>query len=175
MELYKIEQRIRDLLDTMDEYIDDETGEVKDGFTELVDSLDIEIKYKIESIGVVIRELKGDTETLKSELDRLKQRKASMERRAAWLVDYVSNTMRALGIEKHTSPNGLFTVYLQKNPDRIEVAYPDNLPMKYQRVPPVEAMVQDLKRDMDSGQVPDSVIKKAGITTLVGIKKVRFK
>ena len=124
---------------------------------------------------MVVKELKGDADILKTEVDRLKARRDSMEKRAAWLVDYVSTTMRALGIEKHSSPNGLFTVYMQKNPDRIEVAYPDNLPMRYQRVPPVEAMVQDLKRDMESGAVPDSVIQKAGITTIIGIKKVRFK
>lgn len=174
MQLYKIEQHIRDLLEDMDSYIDEETGELNPDFLGKLDALDIEVKYKIEAIGVVVRELKGDAETLKSELDRLKARKASMEKRAGWLVDYVSSTMRALKIEKHTSPGGLFTVYLQKSPDALQVDRPSALPTAFQRVS-VEANKTDLKKALEAGELTDEIIGLAGIALMPGAKKVRYK
>ena len=138
-----------------DRYIDEETGEVAEDFIGQLDSLKIEIRYKIEAIGVVLRELKGDIATVRDERHRLEARELSMKRRTNWLVDYVSNAMRALDIAKHKSPSGWFTVYLQKNPDKVEVDYPDNLPAKYQRIPPVETRLKDLSDDMKTGAVSD--------------------
>lgn len=174
MELYKIEQRTRDLLNTMDDCIDAETGEVHPDFIARLNGLDMEVKYKIESIGVVIRELRGDAETLKGEIDRLKQRKASMEHRADWLADYVSGTMRALGIEKHTSPNGLFTVYLQRNPDKTVVERPAALPTVFQKMT-VEPKLTEVKKAFEAGELSEEIIGLAGIHIYPGEKKVRYK
>ena len=175
MKLYEIAAALRAALESMDEYIDEETGEVSPDFMAKLEGLEDDVRAKIEGIGVVCRELKGDTATVKDEIARLRARKLSMEGRIAWLTGYVSDTMRALDIGKHTSPNGLFTVYMQKNPDRVEVDYPDNLPAKYQRIMPVEPMLKDLKSDMAGGRVSDSVLSKAGVRTIEGTTKVRYK
>ena len=123
MQLYKIAQEMRALLEAMDEYIDEDTGEVTPQFGIALNGLEGAAKDKIEGIGVVCRELRGDIATVKDEAARLKARKLSMEGRIKWLTNYVTDMMNALDLGKHTSPSGLFTVYLQKNPDRVEVDY----------------------------------------------------
>jgi len=175
MRLYEIAREMREVLESMDDYFNEETGEIDTGFMTKLNNLDDDAKHKIEGIGVVCRELKGDIATVKDEIDRLKTRKQSMENRVKWLTDYVSDMMKAMKFEKHTSPNGLFTVYMQKNPDKITVDYPDNLPTKYQKIAPVEPRLKDLRVDMELGAVSDTVIKKAGIMTHTGQKKVRYK
>lgn len=175
MELYRIDERTRAHLDAMEDAIDPETGALDPVWLDQLDALDVEVKYKIESIGVVCRELKGDIATVKEEIDRLKARKASMEKRVEHLVDYVSSTMKSLGIEKHKSPNALFTVYLQRNPDKVEVDYPDNLPAKYQRITPVEPMLNDIRDAIKNKKLSITIIEKAGIRTVSGQKKVRYK
>ena len=175
MKLYEISERLRTLLESMDDYFNEETGELDQGFLAELNDLDDEAKHKIEGIGVVCRELQGEADLLKSEYNRLKARKESAERRRRWLMGYVSDMMRDMRLEKHKSPNGLFTVYMQKNPDKVEVDYPDNLPAKYQRIPPVEAMISDLKADMGNGLVSGGVLEKAGIRTIIGQRTVRYK
>lgn len=175
MKLYEINNELRTLLESMDDFIDEETGEVDVQFHMALHKLDEDAKKKIEGIGVVCRELQADAKFLKEEYDRLHARKEAAERRRRWLLDYVTDMMHEMNIEKHKSPNGLFTVYMQKSPDRVEVDYPANLPMQYQRVPPVEAMLKDLKADMKDGKVSGSVMDKAGVRTIEGTTKVRYK
>ena len=174
MELYKIEARTRALLDSMDEHVDEVTGEVSPDFYDRLDALDIEVMYKIESIGVVLRELKGDIATVRDERHRLEARELSMNKRKDWLVNYVSSTMRALDITKHRSPSGWFTVWLQKGPDKVEVERPGALPKVFQRVT-VEAKKKDIKAAWDKGQLDKEVIDLAGIELITGEKKVRYK
>lgn len=177
MKLYELRADMRDLLDRMDEYVDEETGEIQADYQKLLTDLGGDIKEKIEGIGVVVREITGDIDILKAEKKRLGDRQTSLERRKEWLLNYASDTMRTLDIPKHTSPHGLFTVYMQKNPDAITVEYPDNLPMKYQRVRPVEPMLDALKTDLKSGAIKtsDPGIAKAGINVIEGQRKVRYK
>ena len=175
MKLYEIAETMRTLLEAMDEYIDDDTGEIAPQFGLRLNALEGDAKDKIEGIGVVCRELRGDIATVKDEVARLRARKESMEGRIKWLTNYVTDMMNALDFGKHTSPSGLFTVYMQKSPDRVEVDYPDNLPMKYQRIVPVEPMLKDLKSDMKNGLVPGGVLDKAGVRTIEGETKVRYK
>ena len=175
MKLYEINNELRTLLESMDDFIDEETGEVALQFHTALHMLDNQAKDKIEGIGVVCRELQADAKFLKEEYDRLHARKESAERRRRWLLDYVTDMMKEMNIDKHKSPNGLFTVYMQKNPDRVEVDYPDNLPTKYQRIPPVETILKELKHDMSLGLVAAGVMDKAGVRTIEGETKVRYK
>lgn len=175
MKLYEIAQALREHAGSYDDYINDETGEVDEtGWVQRFDELELETKEKIEAIGVLLREWRGDADTLKSEIDRLKARRASLEARSETLTEYVSGTMRSLGIEKHASPHGLFTVYLQKNPDMLLVERPGALPTVFQKVT-VEARKTDIKRAMEAGDLTDEIIGLAGIEIVPGARRVRYK
>ena len=59
MQLYKIDERMRSLMERMDEYIDEETGEIDPDFTTELEGLGMEAQWKIEGIdvGVPMRRL----------------------------------------------------------------------------------------------------------------------
>ena len=175
MKLYEIDEALRTLLESMEDYIDEETGLIDPSFHDKLSELDQEARLKIEGCGVIGKELQIEAKALKAEYDRLHARAKAAERRRVWLFDYVTDMIKSMGIDKHKSPNNLFTVYLQKNPDSLHVDYPDNLPAQYQRIKPVEPIIDDLKKDIAEGKVSDAVIKKAGIITVTGQQKVRFK
>ena len=158
----------------MDDYIDEVTGEVSQDFLTKLNDLEDDAKHKIEGVGVVCRELKGDIATVKEEIDRLKARKQSMENRVKWLMDYVSDMMKALSFDKHTSPNALFTVYMQKNPDTISIDRPNALPKTFQRIT-AEPAKKLIKEAWDKGQLDEEMIGLAGIELITGQKKVRYK
>lgn len=174
MQLYKIAEETRLLLEAMDEYIDEETGEVTPQFGLRLNALEGEAKDKIEGIGVVMRELRGDIATVKEERARLKARKLSMENRIKWLTNYVTDMMKALDLGKHTSPNRLFTVYMQKNPDTVHIERPGALPKVFQRIT-VEPAKREIKIALEAGDLSEELQKLAGIELITGAKKVRYK
>lgn len=174
MQLYKIAEEMRALLEAMDEYIDEETGEVAPEFGIALNGLEGAAKDKIEGIGVVCRELRGDIATIKEEVARLKARKLSMENRIKWLTNYVTDTMNALNLGKHTSPHGLFTVYMQKNPDTVHIERPEALPEVFQRIT-VEPAKKEIKIALEAGDLSEELQKLAGVELITGQKKVRYK
>lgn len=174
MKLYEIAKAMRALLEAMDEYIDEDTGEIAPEFRLALNALEGEAKDKIEGIGVVCRELRGDIATVKEERARLKARKLSMENRIKWLTNYVTDMMNALDLGKHTSPNALFTVYMQKNPDTVHIERPDALPEVFQRIT-VEPAKKEIKIALEAGDLSEELQKLAGIELITGVKKVRYK
>ena len=174
MKLYEIAEEMRTLLDSMDEYIDEETGEVAPEFGIALNGLDKCAHEIIEGIGVRGLELKGDIETVEKELKRLKGRKESMQGSIVWLKNYATDNMKSLGLGKHTSPGKLFTVWLQKGPDSIHIERPGALPTVFQRIT-VEPAKKLIKEAWDAGQLEDEIIGLAGIELITGAKKVRYK
>ena len=175
--LYDIGESLREHLESTP-FIDDETGEVDEAklaeWEAGIQEHQGEFKDKLEAIGIVALEMKGDAEKLKAEIDRLRSRKSSLENRRTRLLGYAHVEMVKAGIGKHRSPRDIFTVYLQKGPDRIEVETPTALPDAYQKIT-IEPRKALIKAAVKVGKFDDEQTAAAGIHVIEGLWGVRYK
>ena len=84
MRLYEINAELEKL-------IDPETGEIAD--LELFEQLGMERSQKIENIALWIKNLDSDTESLKTEEKKLKERRVSAENNAERLRDFLAGML----------------------------------------------------------------------------------
>lgn len=122
--LYEISHRynnIQELLDAQEFPYE----EIKNA----LDSIDEELKLKIENIVKVIITINSDIDGIKAEIVRLQERKKVMENRLKGLKNYIYENMKASGKAKIESQ--LFTLSIQKNPKQIFVKDADLIPDKY--------------------------------------------
>ena len=100
MKLYEIRGALRDALDRME--VDDETGEILNA--EDFNAVEIEAHEKLENTGLYVRELTAEADALKAEIDRLADRKRSLEKRATFLKGLMLQGLDALGTPKLKTP-----------------------------------------------------------------------
>lgn len=126
MNLYKIDEQMRELLDMIE--IDEETGEiVHDLIYEELQSLSLERDQKLEGFGVYIKELDAEFNALKTEYQIIKQRMDSIAKKRDSLSDYVRNYLIGNEISKFETPK--VKLSLRKS-DRVEAVI-DDVPKKY--------------------------------------------
>ena len=94
MTLYEINQAIIDLYDNM---VEPETGEVSDDFEHLLDMLDMARGEKIENIGLLIKDLKAESEAIKAEVKKLQDRARAAENKAERLKNYLAYNLGGEG------------------------------------------------------------------------------
>lgn len=106
--LYELTNEYRQLLDMM------EDGEV-DPYTlaDTLEAIDGELEIKAENYAKIIRELDGTECMLKAEIDRLSDKKASIEKNIAAMKNALEMAMRGTGKTKFKT--GLFSFNIQKN------------------------------------------------------------
>lgn len=97
MNIYEIN---KELLDLMDSYIDEETGEIDEEVLERIKELNIERDTKLENVACWIKNLKAEAEALKAESDKLKARSKTCENKIESLKKFL---LSATGGEKFTS------------------------------------------------------------------------
>lgn len=94
MELYKIDEQMRRLLDIGDGVaVDETTGEVFDAAA--LDALQMERREKIEGIIKAIKNYEANAKALKAESDAMKDRSDVLKNRAKWLRGYLARHMDA--------------------------------------------------------------------------------
>jgi len=90
--LYEIDQELRQLLEAVQ--IDEETGEILDGFDpEKVEELNILRDKKLEGVALFIKELSYEEEALKAEAKKLTERAKAKHNKAQSLVTYLSMSL----------------------------------------------------------------------------------
>jgi len=92
-----------------------------------------ELTVKAQGIEHVAREAEKYNSLIDEEIERLKLLKASRERVAQGLRDYLKANMERAGISKITCP--LFTIGIKHNPPAVEVIDLMSLPAEYWRTP----------------------------------------
>ena len=80
--------KLREIDKAIIDCVDEETGEIID--FERLDALQMERKKKIESVCLWYRELLGDADKLKAEIEYLTQRKRQLESKAEQLTSWVA-------------------------------------------------------------------------------------
>lgn len=110
MKLYEIPGTIRAALDCME--VDEETGEVlnADDFN----AVEIEAHEKLENTGLYVRELNAEADALKAEIERLTDRRRSLEKRSTFLKCLMLQGLDALGATKLKTPMVTISVRTSK-------------------------------------------------------------
>lgn len=98
-----------------------------------------DIQTKAQGVLMVAAESTKYVPLIEMEIQRLKDLKATRERVAAGLRDYLKRNMEAAGIEKIECP--LFKVSIQKNPPAVDIFDSPSIPFNYMTEPkPVPPM-----------------------------------
>lgn len=130
MKLYEINDKIRELLDMLDEGVigfEDENGEMQ-YITEKLDELDR--KKKLENAALAVEELKAEADELNRKAKALKERADAKSNRVDSLKSYIINCMQAFGDKKIDGEMCSLSVSVR---DKVEVDSIDLLPREYIR------------------------------------------
>tara|TARA_R110000824_G_scaffold14905_3_gene63119 strand:- start:9179 stop:9673 length:495 start_codon:yes stop_codon:yes gene_type:complete len=154
--LYELAEAFEDVLDKLNNLEDDEdTQEIA---THL-ETIQADIKVKIEGCLKIHAEYTADSRRCKEEADRLRSLAGSSKRKADWLKNYVYDTMTRLGID-HTMA-GVFDVRVAKGPPVVEITVPKDIPEEYYNTPePVLDKRRILEAEKEGIEVPGVEVRQ---------------
>jgi hypothetical protein len=110
-----------------------------------------DIQNKAQGVLMVATEATKYVPLIEMEIQRLKDLKATRERVAQGLRDYLKSCMESAGIEKIECP--LFKVSIQKNPPAVDIFDPMSIPSAYMTEPkpippaPDKALIKQAMKD----------------------------
>lgn len=126
MKLYEIDNKLRALLEAT--VIDEETGEILDGFDpEKIAQLNLKRDKKLEGIAIYIKELEAEAEDLKAEVKNLKERADRKLKKVESLKNYLSTSL--LGNNQFKFETSKVALSFRKS-EAVE-ANEDQVPKKY--------------------------------------------
>ena len=118
--LYNLKEDYKRVLELQAEGVDEEV--IKD----TLESIDDAIEDKADSYSYVIREKKGQNDTIDEEVKRLQALKRSNKRLIELLQENLYEVMKDTGKTKFKTDLNSF--WIQKNPMSIDIKYEDNIP-----------------------------------------------
>ena len=122
--LYELTGQFRELLELV------EQGEVDpEMLADTLEGLEGEIEIKADGYAKVIKELEGKTAMLKGEIERLSNRKSAIENNIKTMKESLEIAMRATGKTKFKTD--LFSFNIQKNPPKLVIDKPEEIPEEY--------------------------------------------
>ena len=149
MTLYDISEQFMQLLEMAeDPDVDPEVLEAT------MEGLQGDFEDKADGYATVIASIKGDAAMLKEEIDRLTNRKRTMENNVKRMLQALENSMRLIGLQKFKTTR--FSYNIQKNPASVVLDVdPSALPADYliPQEPKVDKakIKEDLKAGIDIG------------------------
>ena len=121
--LYNLKEDYKRVLELQAEGVDEEV--IKD----TLESIDDAIEDKADSYSYVIREKKGQNDTIDEEIKRLQALKRSNKRLIELLQENLYEVMKDTGKTKFKTDLNSF--WIQKNPMSIDIKYEDNIPEEF--------------------------------------------
>lgn len=123
-----------------------------EALADTLEALSGEIEYKADGYGMVIRELSADSDKLKSEITRLKERKDAIDNNIKRMKESLQAAM--IATEKRKFKTTLFTFSVQKNPASVVMDEPhiENIPEEYLKFKAPDIDKVALKRDLLDGK-----------------------
>ena len=94
-----------------------------------MESIEGEFEEKALSLISVVSNMDNDVSAIKTEIERLTNRKKAIENRQKSMKDYLKTNMEASGISKIKCP--LFTITLAKGRDIVQIDDLDKIPTDY--------------------------------------------
>ena len=121
--LYELKGQYLELLSMMEEGADEEV--IKD----TLESLEGEIEVKADNYARIIRQLESDTNGLKTEIERMTDRKRVLENHISYLKNNLQDAMILTGKEKFKTD--LFSFGIQANPASVIIDDPTSIPSQF--------------------------------------------
>ena len=130
----------------------DMAGEVDDDVVlDTLESIEGEIEDKAVGYGKVIAQLNADADALAEEIKRLQARKKAAENHAARMKRRLQESMEAIGSKRIQTP--LFTFRIQKNPPKVVIDHPENIPEKYLIAQEPKVDTKAIAADLKGGEL----------------------
>lgn len=89
-----------------------------DVYQDTLESIQIELESKVENVAKFIKEMEYENEAIKSEIDRIKKRYNSNEKKINWFKDYLQQELTKADLKKIKTP--LFTISIAANKESVE-------------------------------------------------------
>lgn len=161
--LYELTTDYEEKLFNLGELIAEGNEVAVEDSTSILDLQD-DIEAKLINIGKYVKNLEASSAAIKTEMDRLGQRKKSLDNTVRYLKASAVHAMQLLNVEKIS--DDIMPVRLQNNSAySVEVEDPDSLPKKYQ--------ILDIKADKKALLADRETLDIEGVTITKG-KHVRF-
>ena len=146
MKLYELASSYNTILDAED--MSDEQ------IVEHLDNIQAQFKDKAISIGKVVLSLKAEAKGVEAELNRLAQRKRSLEHKAEWLESYLLDNM--IMAKQDKIEGDVFNVSVKTNPPSVTITDDTLIPSTFKKLIPESW--QTLKTDIlkhfkDTGEI----------------------
>lgn len=125
MQLYKIGEEIRHVLDA----VDPETGEMTDEQFAALDRLGVGFDRKAESVAYYIREQSAETDAIKAEVDRLMRRVRSGLNATRRMKEYLLAQLQAQDIQK--IKGDILTIRRQNSAPSVDIESEGSIPSEY--------------------------------------------
>ena len=144
--LFELTDEYMQLLDMLDDpEIDEQT------LKNTMEAIDGEIEDKADGYAKVIADITATADGLKTQIDRLTERKRAIENNVKRMKQVLQNAMEATGKTKFKTE--LFSFNIQKNPPSVEIADDVKLPDKYLIPQPEKIDKKSIIADLKAGAV----------------------
>ena len=124
MTLYEIERQYLEIL-SIDESDPDMLAAKKQALDEINESLEI----KADNIARFIRNLDADITALKTEEDRLAEKRRVLQNKQTWLKSYLFNVLKELKLQSIKA--GIFNISIRKSPPSVAVKDQTLIPQEF--------------------------------------------
>ena len=124
MTLYEIERQYLEIL-SIDESDPDMLAAKKQALDEINESLEI----KADNIARFIRNLDADITALKTEEDRLAEKRRVLQNKQTWLKSYLFNVLKELKLQSIKA--GIFNISIRKSPPSVSVKDQTLIPQEF--------------------------------------------
>lgn len=121
--LYELKGQYLELLSMMEEGADEET--IKD----TLEGIEGEIEVKADNYARIIRQLESDANGLKTEIERMTDRKIALENHVSYLKNNLQDAMILTGKEKFKTE--LFSFGIQNNVPSVVIDDPTSIPAEF--------------------------------------------
>jgi len=145
--LYELTGQYRELLELAEsEELD------KQLIADTLEGLDGEFEIKADGYAKVIRELEGKADLLKNEIERLSKRKTAIENNIKAMKEALQNAMYITGKVKFKT--NLFNFSIQKNPPKLVIDKPEEIPEEFLIPQPPKVDNAKLKEILKEKELP---------------------
>ena len=143
--LYELKNDWQELMDMLEE------GADEDVIRDTLEGLDYEIEQKADGYARVIRNMESDIAGLKTEIDRMTDRKHSLENNVSYLKRNLQEAMEVTGKTKFKTD--LFSFGIQNNPASVVIDADDidSIPIEYLITQPPKIDKKKIAADIKAG------------------------
>lgn len=113
-----------------------------------LEAIDGELEDKADNYAKLVKNLEADAKAIKTEIERLTQRKQSLEKRADMIKQTLENSMRATGKTKFKTL--LFSFNISKNGGKAPLLLTGEVPEEYRK--PGEPDSQRIREALETGE-----------------------